>query len=107
MAASTGSTMRRENTACRLLLRLLCQSGESKHVCNFYVSLSFLPAFPLMLYLPWVQQTVYTVRYSKTIGIVGRIGETVLIAGPPGKSQEENIFKASIQDTKITSFATA
>ena len=33
--------------------------------------------------------------------------DRVLTTGPPGKSQEENIFKASIQDTKITSFATA
>ena len=45
-------------TACLLLLWLLCQLGENKHVCSSSGSLSFLAASRLM--------PQRTVRYSKT-----------------------------------------
>ena len=45
-----------------LLLRLLCQPGENKHVCSSYVSqVSFQPLSSCLSF-SWVQQTVWTVR---------------------------------------------
>ena len=76
-AVPTMSTTKGENTAC-LLLRLLCQAGKNKYGCNSYLSWSFLPASLLTPCLLWVQWTVYTVRYSETIGIVSRISETTV-----------------------------
>ena len=43
-AVSIGSAMRGENIDCLLLLLLLCQPGENKHVCSSYSSSSLLPA---------------------------------------------------------------
>lgn len=60
-----------------LLLPPLCQPGENQRVCSSYSSLNFLPASDLALCLPWVQRTVRTVRYSKTIGTVNRISDTI------------------------------
>ena len=65
MAVSSGSAMRGENIMC-LLLWLLHQPGENKCVCSFYSSSSLLPASWLTPCLPWVQQSVHTVKYSKT-----------------------------------------
>lgn len=59
-----------------LLLPPLCQPGKNKSVCSSYSSLNLLPASDLTLCLPWVQPTVCTVRYSKTIGTVNRISYT-------------------------------
>ena len=61
----------------RLLLLPLCQPGENKRVCSCYSSLYLLPASDLVLCLPWLQRTVCTVRYSKTIGTVNRISNTI------------------------------
>ena len=55
------------------MLRLPGQPGEKKSVCSPYGSSRLLPAFLLTPCLPWVQQTVCTVRYRKTIGIMNRI----------------------------------
>ena len=43
-------------------LLLLHQSGENQHVSSSYGSSNFLPASPLVPYLPWVQRTVWEVR---------------------------------------------
>ena len=48
MAVSAVSTTRRENATCLLLLQLLGQSAENKHVCSSYGSSSFLLVFPLV-----------------------------------------------------------
>ena len=46
-----------------LLLRLLCQPGENKHVCSSYISqVSFQPLSSCLSFASWVQQTVWTVR---------------------------------------------
>ena len=61
MAVSVGLATRGENIE-RLQLRPLHQSVENKHVCSSYSFSSFLPAFPLAPYLPWVQRTVWIAR---------------------------------------------
>ena len=60
-----------------IVLWLPWQSGENKRVCSSYSSLNLLPASDLPLCLPWVQRTVCTVKYSKTIGTVNRISDTI------------------------------
>ena len=64
---------------------------ENKHVCRSYSSLSFLPASLLMLYLPWVQQTLCTMRYrsvrhqaflfvmSQPVSGISCIGKEILV----------------------------
>ncbi|XP_045020063.1 methylated-DNA--protein-cysteine methyltransferase isoform X1 [Bubalus bubalis] len=66
VAASAGSTSRGEAPACLLLLRLLCQPAEIKHVCSSCGSSSFLPASLLSPGLPWVQRTEVLGRMDKT-----------------------------------------
>ena len=74
-ALSVGSTTRGDNVAC-LLLWLLHQPGENKHVFSSYGSSGIFPASLLVHCLPWVQRTVSTDRYNKTIGIRNRISDT-------------------------------
>ena len=57
------------------LLWLLHQSGENKCICSSYSSSHILPASQLASCPPWVQWTVCTVRYSKTIGTVSKISK--------------------------------
>ena len=85
-----------ENTACLLLLQLLCQPREDKLICSSYTS-SSLPASPLMPCLPWIQWIVHTVRNSKTTGVVGRISKTIIILGtglPTWLSGKESTCRA-------------
>ena len=87
-AVSVGSATRGENIAC-LVLWLLCQPGErlcrvrlcygccicqKRKTCLRFLqlvesssSLFFEPC------LPWVQQTVCTVRHSKAVGVTNRM----------------------------------
>ena len=58
-----------------LLLQLQCQPGENNWVCSSYSSSHFLPASQLASCPPWVQWTVCTVRYSKTVGTVSKISK--------------------------------
>lgn len=50
-----------ENIVSLLLLQLLCQPGENKHVCSSCDSLGFLAASPLMPCLPRVHKQWDTV----------------------------------------------
>ena len=69
-----------ENTACLLLLQLLCHPREDKLICSFYTSSSLL-ASPLTPCLPWIPWIVRTLRNSKTTGVAGRISKTIIILG--------------------------
>ena len=66
-----------------LLLWLLHQSGENKCICSSYSSSHFLPASQLASCPPWVQWTVCTVRYSKTVGTVSKISKRVAMKPTP------------------------
>ena len=82
VAASAGSTSRGEAPACLLLLlRLLCQPAEIKHVCSSCGSSSFLPASLLSPGLPWVQRTEVQ---QETLGAGGRHREGRRIWGKSG-----------------------
>ena len=73
-AASPGSTTRGEKAACLLLLQLLCLQRE--YTClQFRWLLESSPSSPAQALLPWVQ---WTVRYSKTAGVVGRMNSKTL-----------------------------
>ena len=76
MAVFVGSAGRGEDIVC-LLLQVLYHPGENKCMCSSYSNLSFIPVFQFMHCLPQVQWTVHTVRYSKTIGTVNRISNTI------------------------------
>ncbi|XP_055417026.1 methylated-DNA--protein-cysteine methyltransferase isoform X1 [Bubalus kerabau] len=101
VAASAGSTSRGEAPACLLLLlRLLCQPAEIKHVCSSCGSSSFLPASLLSPGLPWVQRTeseraVSSVRlpgqppaYTGTIVLRAELNCTVSVLGRMDKTCE-------------------
>ena len=92
MAISVGSAMRGENIKClllcllvsqeRILLWLLCQPGENKHVCSSCSSLSLLLVYcPCFVYLGFNDE--YDSVNSKTFDIRNRISDTMSILKVP------------------------
>lgn len=59
-----------------LLLQLLRHPGENASIFSSCRPWSLLPASQLKPCLSWIQLTVFTVRYSKTIGVMNKISNT-------------------------------